>query len=95
MGITPCGLFWHAKAQSTVVQNPASIAITAVCTMPMAVAPPMSMVEQNVGVTPRKAATRDAQPCCSPITAGMSTSTPSMASRGRHSLRWRASPLRA
>ena len=81
MGITPCGLFWHAKAQSTVVQKPASIAMTAVWTMPIAVAPPMSMVEQKAGVMPRKAATREAQPCCSPMIAGMRTSTPSISSR--------------
>src|SRR4029077_5559769 len=38
-------------------------------------------VEQKVGVIPRNAATREAQPCCSPITAGMRTSTPSIESR--------------
>ena len=46
--------------------------------MPTAVAPPMSMVAQNDGVMPRNAATRDAQPCCSPICAGMRQSTPSI-----------------
>src|SRR5437773_1673615 len=79
--MTPCGLFWQAKAQSTVEQKPASIAMTAVWIMPMAVAPPMSMVEQKEGVRPRKAATREAQPCCSPITAGIRARTPSIASR--------------
>src|SRR5579862_1838485 len=81
IGITPCGLFWQANAQRTVVQKPASIAMTALCTMPIAVAPPMSIVEHNAGVMPRNAATRDAQPCCSPMIAGMSTRTPSIASR--------------
>src|SRR5437870_9368046 len=79
--MTPCGLFWQAKAQSTVEQKPASVAMTAVWIMPIAVAPPMSMVEQKEGVRPRKAATREAQPCCSPITAGMRANTPSIASR--------------
>src|SRR5205807_1532015 len=36
---------------------------------------------QRAGVMPRNAATRDAQPCCSPMIAGMRTRTPSMASR--------------
>ena len=81
VGMTPCGLFWQAKAQSTVEQNSASIAMTAVWIMPIAVAPPMSMVEQKEGVRPRKAATREAQPCCSPITAGIRARTPSIASR--------------
>src|SRR2546428_9243374 len=79
--MTPWGLFWQAKAQRTVVQKPASIAMTAVWIIPIAVAPPMSMVEQKAGVMPRKAATRDAQPCCSPMMAGIRTRTPSIASR--------------
>jgi hypothetical protein len=55
IGMMPCGLFWHANAQRTVVQNPASIAMTAVWIIPMPVAPPMSMVEQKVR--------RDAEEC--------------------------------
>src|SRR5262245_34930286 len=77
----PCGLVCVPNVHSTTSQKPASIAMTAVCIMPIAVAPPMSIVEQKAGVMPRNAATREAQPCCSPMIAGMSTRTPSIASR--------------
>src|SRR3989442_2717276 len=77
----PCGLFCVPKAHSTTSQNPAAIAITAACIMPIAVAPPMSIVAQKTGVMPRYEATREAQPCCSPIMVGMRTRTPSMSSR--------------
>src|SRR5262249_41262474 len=77
----PCGFVCVPKVQSTTSQNPASMAMTAVCIMPTAVAPPMSMVAQNDGTMPRNAATREAQPCCSPICAGIRQSTPSTSSR--------------
>src|ERR1051326_8558125 len=72
-------MFWVANAQSTALQYPASMAAAAVAIMPMAVAPPMSIVELKVGSSPSSAATRAAHPCCSPITAGIITSTPSSA----------------
>ena len=81
IGKIPIGLVWVPNVQSTTLANPDSTAITAVCSMPIGVAPPMSMVEQYVGVMPSSAATRDAQPCCSPICAGMRQSTPSTSSR--------------
>jgi hypothetical protein len=39
-------LVWVPNVHSTASQNPASMAMTAVCIMPTAVAPPMSIVAQ-------------------------------------------------
>ena len=79
--MSPCGAFCVPNAQRTARHMPASSSATAVCSMPIAVAPPMSMVLQNAGVMPRNAAARDPQPCASPWDDGNATSTPSMSSR--------------
>src|SRR5262249_49805220 len=65
----------------TTLHIPASRSATAVWSIPRAVAPPMSIVEQNAGVVPRNAAARDAHPWASPWLAGKATSTPSTSSR--------------